>query len=132
MSQVTDAIQDLQDRADENDQNVSDFQDNTNQTLDDHTTAIDDAQQRAGQLDFPLTPESIDRIKEVFPTGTATLVAGTKLVNDPRINSSSIIIYSVATVGGTPGTLSYVLGNGTLTFNSTNAADTSTINYVIF
>jgi hypothetical protein len=116
------------------------FSDDTSATLDEHSQSIADATEKSGQLDFPLTADSIDRIKEVFPTGIGTLVAGTIVINDTRINASNTIMYSVTTSSGT-GTItaglphltySYVLGNGTVTFNSSVNTDTSTIGYVIF
>lgn len=64
--------------------------------------------------------------------GTATLVAGTKTVTTTAISANAKVIYSRATTGGTVGFLSYTRVNGTsITFNSTSATDTSSIDWVI-
>ncbi|RKR83181.1 hypothetical protein BDD43_3383 [Mucilaginibacter gracilis] len=64
--------------------------------------------------------------------GTATLVSGTVTINTTAAATSSIILLTRATAGGTTGTLSYTIVNGTsFTINSSSSADTSTIAYVI-
>lgn len=64
--------------------------------------------------------------------GTATLVAGTVDVTTTEATTGDAVLYSVKTIGGTPGTLSYTITNGTkITFNSSSALDTSTINWFI-
>lgn len=125
-------MEDLITRIDDLEQNTSDSFDAVNSDIGDLSQQADDNQPLVGQLDFPLNQDSIDRIKEVFPTGTATLVAGTVTVNDTRIGANSVIFYSVTTPGGTQGSISYSLSTGTVTFISTSATDTSTVAYVIF
>jgi hypothetical protein len=65
--------------------------------------------------------------------GTATLVAGTVTVSTTAVTASSLIFVSYFTPGGTQASLSI----GTITpgvsfvINSSNVADTSTVNYLI-
>lgn len=75
-----------------------------------------------------ITPSQPSRI-----VGTATLVAGTVTVSDTRITAAASIKLSTNTVGGTPGAL-YVSAKtpGTsFVITSTNAGDTSVVNYEI-
>lgn len=65
------------------------------------------------------------------PAGEAILVAGTKVVNNTRITAACVVLLSRKTIGGTVGNLSYTVAAGVLTINSSNAADTSTIAYLI-
>jgi hypothetical protein len=66
-------------------------------------------------------------------SGTAVLVAGSKLVNTTRVTANSRIYLTVQTPGGTPG----FLDTGTrtpgtsFTITSTNGADTSTVAWMI-
>lgn len=68
-------------------------------------------------------------------SGTATLVAGTVTVSTALVATGDKIMVSHNTFGGTPGILEAPTGsivNATsFVINSTNAADTSTVNYVI-
>lgn len=62
--------------------------------------------------------------------GNATLTAGTVTITNTSVTANTIVIYCVKTLGGTPGNLSYTLSAGTsLTINSDNPLDTSTISY---
>jgi hypothetical protein len=64
--------------------------------------------------------------------GAATLVAGTVTVSNNSVTSSSIILVSRKTAGGTIGTFSYTLTSGTsFTITSSSSTDTSTVEYVI-
>jgi hypothetical protein len=64
-------------------------------------------------------------------TGTATLAAGTVTVADTRITANSVIRLSQKTAGGTPGALfvSAKVAGTSFTITSTNAADTSVVQY---
>lgn len=65
--------------------------------------------------------------------GVATLVAGTVTVANTSVTANSRIFLSVFTPGGTQGILSYSKTAGTgFTITSTNAADTSVVNWEIF
>lgn len=67
--------------------------------------------------------------------GTATLVAGTKVVSTSCITANSLVWVTVNTPGGTVGIPSVPSGSlvaGTsFTINSSSGADTSTVNYFI-
>ena len=63
---------------------------------------------------------------------TTTLAAGTKVVTDSNIKSTSKIWYQRGAPGGTLGHLSYTIINGTsFTFLSSSGTDTSVIEYSI-
>lgn len=64
--------------------------------------------------------------------GNSTLVAGTVTVANTNITANSIIYVNHKTPGGTMGFLSYTLNAGVgFTINSSNAADTSVVSYLI-
>lgn len=64
--------------------------------------------------------------------GEATLVGGTVTVANTSVTANSLIFMSVHTQGGTQGILSYTRSTGvSFTINSTNAADTSTVIWMI-
>lgn len=65
-------------------------------------------------------------------TGTAVLVAGTVTVADTETQAGTLVYTSVQIVGGTPGVLqSIAVSPGvSFTITSTNAADTSTVQYL--
>jgi hypothetical protein len=80
--------------------------------------------------------------KSVYPTGgsadvvgTATLVAGTVTVATTAVTAASKIFVTVNTPGGTPGFISVptasIVAGTSFVINSSNAADTSTINWWI-
>ena len=72
----------------------------------------------------PISPKRI---------GSSTLVAGTVTFSTTAVKSTSLIFLSVATVGGTPGTLSYTIVDSTsFTINSSSGTDTSVINWQIW
>jgi hypothetical protein len=133
MSDLTDQVQDISDNLDQLSSDTQVSLDDHSQTLDELGQAQTDINDRTGQLDFPLTQDSIDRVKEIFPTSTtASMVAGTITVNDQQVQTSSKIIYSISIKGGTQGFMSLTQTNGQVIFTSTSNTDTSTINYVIF
>lgn len=126
-SRLDDADTAAQDLSDSIDTQVSDLQ----STLDDHSTSIESLNETQGQLTFPLSQETIDLIKEQFPTGLVTLVAGTVTITDQRISPTSVILLSVALASGTQGFLSYLASAGSAVVSSTSNTDTSIISYVI-
>jgi hypothetical protein len=64
-------------------------------------------------------------------TGTATLAAGTVTVADASITANSVIRLAQKTAGGTPGALfiSAKVATTSFTITSTNASDTSIVQY---
>ena len=65
--------------------------------------------------------------------GNVTLVAGTATVSNSEIKSTSVILLTPKTAGGTIGTLTYTIVNNTsFTITSSSGTDTSTISYVVF
>lgn len=129
---MQEALDDIIDRLDQNDSDQQDANDSISQSLDDLSTRSDDLDNRVGQLDFPLSEDSIARIKEVFPADQVTLSAGSVTKKDQRIGTYSTILFNVYAISGTPGFLSYTLATGSVTFHSTSASDSSVIKYVIF
>jgi len=64
--------------------------------------------------------------------GQAVLAAGTVTVNNTNITANDKIFLSVSLPGGTQGILSYAIAAGaSFTITSTNALDTSTVEYFI-
>jgi hypothetical protein len=64
--------------------------------------------------------------------GEATLVAGTIAVANTSVTASSLVLLSRRVIGGTPGFLSYTRSAGVgFTINSNQAADTSTVSYMV-
>lgn len=132
MEDLNQSIQDLSDRQDDFESNVGDTTDQIQSQVDDHTQQISDVAEKAGQLDFPLNENSIVRIKEVFPTGSATLSGGSVTVTDSRIGVNSVIQFSPTAFSGTRGGISYAVSAGQVVFTSTSATEASTLSYVIF
>lgn len=65
--------------------------------------------------------------------GNATLAVGTVTVNNSAVTVNTVVIHSVKTLGGTPGTVSYVVNAGvSIVFTSSNVADTSVLSYFWF
>ena len=130
------SVQDHEDRlAAIEDLNVSDYQDANDQN-------ISDLQNNSGQLSFPLSQDTTDLLNQQLPVmltnygdqgyiGSATLVAGTVTVKSSFISATSFVFLSVSSVGGTQGTLSYVVSAGQVIITSTSATDTSIISYFI-
>lgn len=83
-------------------------------------------------LQFPLSQETVDLIKEVFPTGKATLSSGTVTVSDSRVSPSSVIMLTVSSPSGTRGFISYTASAGSFVINSSSGTETSIISYVIY
>lgn len=126
-------IDNLNQRMDELEQSVSDTSDQTQETADDIESRVEDLEANIGQLVFPLSQDTIDLIKEQFPIGTITLVAGTADIVDDRISTGSVIIYSRSkTNGGNLGHLyisSQIPKKATIT--SSDPADVSDVYYLI-
>jgi len=138
MEDLQSQIDEINSRLDENDTSLQDYSDNLDSSMsdmqssiDDQSQSISDLQETSGQLTFPLSQDTIDLIKEQFPTGLATLVAGTVSVTDARISPTSIVLLSVSQANGTQGFLSYVASNGSMIINSTSNTDTSIIAYLL-
>lgn len=128
MSDLYDQVQDHEDR-------ISSLEDSSSQDESDTADLQDrmsSVEEKAGQLSFPLSQETIDLIKEVFPVGVVTLFGGTATITDPRISVGSNIQLSVSAVGGSQGMLSYVAAAGSAVITSSDAGDTSDVSYVIF
>lgn len=65
-------------------------------------------------------------------SGVGTLIAGTKVVSNIKVQATSYIRLTAQNVSGTAGFLSVVLNPGVgFTINSSNVADTRTIFYEI-
>jgi len=142
---MSQAFDDLVQRMDDNDQAQQDFADNLDTSLNDIGNTIDEQNQNienlnnnAGQLQFPLTQDTIDLIKEIFPTGTITLSGGTATLTDPRIGTNSTILFNIITPsvpggGLTPPPLYYyvTITGGQAVFNSSYSGDGSILNYLI-
>lgn len=66
--------------------------------------------------------------------GTAVLVAGTVTVSTTAVTANSKIFLTCGVVGGTQGILSVgtIVAGTSFVINSSNAADTSSINWIIF
>ncbi len=124
--------------------NYQELEDKINQNTDDISSLKEQISEAdlvggIGGLSFPLDPLVSDMMDkktlELFSLriGSATLVGGTVTVSNPYINSSSIIIISRKTTGGTLGYLS--IGsqtNGSFIINSSSSTDTSVVNYLFF
>ena len=65
--------------------------------------------------------------------GNVALVAGTATVSNSAVKSTSVVLLTPKTAGGTIGTLTYTIIDSTsFTITSSSGADTSTISYVVF
>ena len=128
MSAITDQLDDHEERISA----LEDGADQSSQTTDDLDSRITELEDNQGQLQWPLSQDSIDLIKEVFPQGSITLVGGTATIFDDRISTDSNIQLTVSSPGGTQGFLSYVATPGQAVVSSTSGSDTSLIQYVIF
>lgn len=138
MEELQAQIDEINSRLDENDSSIQDFSDTLDSsindlqsTIDDQSTSIEDLNESKGQLEFPLTQDTIDLIKEQFPGGFVTLVAGSYILKDLRISPTSVILLTVASVGGTQGFLSYVASAGQVVINSSSNTETSVVAYLI-
>ena len=149
MDDVLQSIDDLGARMDDSDSSLQDFSDNIDSsfndvqsTLDDHGSTLDTLNDSSGQLTFPLTQDTIDLITEQTPTmlkylvnqgyiGTVPLSGGTATVTNPFVSASSLVLLGVASLGGTPGMLSYSASAGSLIINSDSGSDSSTVIYFI-
>jgi len=131
MSELYDQVQDHEDRITNAEGNQSTDED----TITDHEDRMSSLEETAGQLQFPLSQDTIDMIKQLFPTGTVTLPGGTPnqaIIKDNSISPSSVIVIAVSAAGGTQGILSYAASSGQAIVESTSATDTSTVAYVLY
>ncbi|MCL4405231.1 hypothetical protein M1295_01485 [Patescibacteria group bacterium] len=125
--------------------NYQEMEDQVNQNMEDIQSmqeAFDESNLvgGVGGLSLPLDPnvaqimddETVSYFSDKI--GSATLVAGTITVNNPYVQSTSIIILSRKTIGGTAGYLSLgaVIAGISFVINSSSATDTSVVNYLIF
>ncbi len=125
--------------------NYQEMEDQVNQNTEDIRSlegALDESSLVGGigGLSLPLDPnvaqimddETVSYFSDKI--GSSTLVAGTVTVNNPYVQSTSIIILSRKTIGGTAGYLSVgtVVAGVSFVINSSSAADTSVVNYLIF
>lgn len=138
MDEIQSQIDEIVTRLDENDSSQQELSDSIESSiqdlqsnLDEQGTNIDDLKETSGQLSFPLSQDTIDLIKEQFPSGFITLVGGTATLKDGRISTNSNIFLTVAVAGGTQGFLKYTASAGQAIISSTSGTDTSTISYLI-
>jgi len=140
MDNINSQIEDVTQRLDDNDTSLQDFSDSLDSSITDIQSSIDDQAQsietldeNSGQLTFPLTQDTIDLIKEQFPTGTVKLVGGVGNITDARISVNSNIFLSNRTPSGftTTPAYYYLAGSGGVIISSTDAGDTSIISYFI-
>lgn len=138
---MSQAFDDLEDEVDD----LSDTSDTQGEELDDHESRIGDVEDttsdidptRINQLNNPLDQDSIDLINGVVPNGTVTLSSGIGIINDQRIGSNTLLIYSTKTAAGVAHIgvgdpqlqYSYSISGSTITINSTSVSDASTIVY---
>jgi len=132
MEEIEAQIQELSDNIDNTVSDISDSLDSLSTTQDDHEQRLTDTEEKSGQLEFPLTQDTIDLIKQCFPTGTATLSSGSVTISDQNISANSIVVITVSGVSGTQGNISYSASQGGMVVTSTSATDNSTFNYVVF
>ena len=131
MEELQAQIQELSDNIDNTVSDISDSIDSLSTTQDDHEQRLTDTEEKSGQLEFPLTQDTIDLIKQCFPTGTATLLNGSVTISDQNISATSIVMITVSAKSGTQGILAYAATQGGMVVTSTSATDNSTFNYVV-
>ena len=132
MDEIQSQIQELSDNIDNTISDISDSIESLSNNQDDLDARVTDTEEKAGQLEFPLTQESIDLIKQCFPTGTATLASGTVTIQDQNISPNSIVMITVSSPSGSVGNISYTASQGSMVVSSTSSTDNSTFNYVVF
>lgn len=134
MSELYDQVQEHEDRLG----GVEDAQSADEDTLSDHEDRVGTLENDSGQLQFPLSQDTIDLIKELYPTGTVTLPApggmsvNSVTITDPRISAGSVIMLTVSAASGTQGDLSYVASAGSAVVTSTSSTEGSDVSYVLF
>lgn len=142
-------IDEINDRLDSGEESLTELSDSidsaiedVNSTVESQASAIDELEQGAGQLQFPLSQETIDLITEQGPAitqalfegnyiGTAVLTGGAATITNNHITPNSLIMLSTKSPSGTPGVLSYVPSAGSAIINSTSGTDASTVIYFI-
>src|ERR1035437_98636 len=136
---IQQAFDDITTRLDESDSSLQDYTDQLDNNLndsqaevDDHETRITELEANIGQLTFPLSQDTIDLIKEIYPTGFVTLVSGTATsLLDPRVSPTSNSLLTVSSMIGSPGFLAYTASAGQAIIYSTSGADNSIISYLL-
>lgn len=138
MDELQTQIDETNTRIDDIDASITELSDNTTSSSQDLETSIDETKEsldevndKVGQLEYPLSQDTIDLIKEIYPTGFITLAGGTATLKDGRISTISNILLTVSIPGGTQGFLSYVASNGQAVITSTSGTETSIISYMI-
>jgi len=149
MQEQIDKLNERIDTVEENHQELSDSTDDqmtsVQDSLDQHTQSIEDLNQTTGQLQFPLTQDTIDLLNEQFPRGTITLSGGTATLLDGRISPNTVVLFNLTNVVGVTYqsifssfnvTVNYpywwvAVTAGQAVFHSTIASDASTLNYVL-
>ena len=85
-----------------------------------------------GGIEFPLDWEDISAIKASFMgVYIVDLVNGSTVVNDIKIQATSVAIATHRVFNGTIGVLSVYCENGQVTVSSSSSSDNSQINLVI-
>ena len=98
------------------------------------TNIVNGAVSAAKLLDADITPAKLDRAYvPVASSGTAVLVAGTVVVSNTAITASTIILLTHQNTAGTAGFVKVSARSvgASFTILSSNAADTSTIGYLL-
>ena len=132
---MTQTLGDLQSSHDEVYSTVDDV--STSQT--DTQNSVDELSQTAGQLQFPLSQDSIDLINEAVVsktvTGTVALVAGSATIADTNIVPTSSGFLTPKSAGWaaleSPTFYVFSIGTGSAVVKSTSATDSSVLAYMI-
>jgi hypothetical protein len=126
-NQLADDEENFDDYTTQNDDDIN----NIGDQISDHDDSINDLQQDSGQLTFPLSQDSIDLIKSVFPTGFVKL-GSSPIITNPAISATSVIMLTRVQALGTLGQLSYGASAGQAVVGSSSGMDSSLVAYVIF
>lgn len=98
------------------------------------TTTPDDALEVEGNIELVTAGNKLKiATGSNASIGSAVLVGGTVTVNTTAVTASSLIFLSDGVTGGTPGVLSVgtITAGTSFVINSSNGADTSTVNWLI-
>ena len=111
-SDLKEQVDGHEDRITSLEESLDSFNNDTQTNIDNLDQSIIDIQQweadneaNIGQLMFPLNQDSVDLIKQVFPTGSFTLVNGTATIVDGNVLETSKIFISRVVSSGTVGFL---------------------------
>jgi hypothetical protein len=137
-TQFDDLSQSQQDYADSMDSSLTDIQ----STLDDQSSTISDLSNVSGQLQFPLTQDTIDLITEVINNNTTKQISGlvstdnsgNATITNPLISASSVIIITPTVITSPASPHEYgascAAGSASIFSNGVEYAS-STFNYII-